>query len=431
MAGKLNYKDFLFSGREGETLIKEPGAINGQGFVIEDLKGCTVYLLDHAAQVTVDSCTNCTLHIGPVEGSIFLRDCSDCIITAACGQFRTKNCNNLQVFLFCSSDPSIEYSTNIYFAPYSFNYPSQASHFAKAGLDPNTDLWSQVFDFNANETEMHWALLPPEHFKEFSIDLPQYGLNENPVPRHISYGGTIISQLAIGSQQQSVQGLHAFSIQTSQQDAEKIISMAGSEGFEDMFSQVQPKSAGVVQPPAFVDESEFHSQGYQPPQMNFQQDFFGGYENTTFNQPQDVFGQPAQTQDFFGQIPSQPPQLEKSPEEEIDEEEAELLRIREIENQERMRKLDEKDREERRLKEERRQSAKAELQRWYNDRAKMLEAKKDYNREQEKDYHAKKQDFKTGNPWKKVGSMIDFKETTEKKAVTRMRQVLLAKKNEA
>jgi hypothetical protein len=61
----------------------------------------------------------------------------------------------------------------------------------------------------------------------------------------------------------------------------------------------------------------------------------------------------------------------------------------------------------------------------------MLEAKKDYNREQEKDYHAKKQDFKTGNPWKKVGSMIDFKETTEKKAVTRMRQVLLAKKNEA
>ena len=47
-----------------------------------------------------------------------------------------------------------------------------------------------------------------------------------------------------------------------------------------------------------------------------------------------------------------------------------------------MRKLEEKDREERKLKEERRQSAKAELQRWYNDRAKMLEANKEYNREQ-------------------------------------------------
>jgi hypothetical protein len=48
---KLNKKDFIFSGKTGEKLVKEHGKINGIDFVIRNLKDCEVYLCDRTAQV--------------------------------------------------------------------------------------------------------------------------------------------------------------------------------------------------------------------------------------------------------------------------------------------------------------------------------------------------------------------------------------------
>ena len=48
---KLNKADYMFKSRHGETLIKNPGDINGIDFMIKDLHDCTVYILDHTAQV--------------------------------------------------------------------------------------------------------------------------------------------------------------------------------------------------------------------------------------------------------------------------------------------------------------------------------------------------------------------------------------------
>jgi protein XRP2 len=41
--------------------------------------------------VQVDQCKNCTIIVGPVTGSIFVRDCTDCTIHVACGQFRCRD----------------------------------------------------------------------------------------------------------------------------------------------------------------------------------------------------------------------------------------------------------------------------------------------------------------------------------------------------
>ena len=46
---KLNKADFMFRDKDGETLFKGPGKINGIDFMIKDLKNCTVFLLDHIA----------------------------------------------------------------------------------------------------------------------------------------------------------------------------------------------------------------------------------------------------------------------------------------------------------------------------------------------------------------------------------------------
>ena len=55
-ATKLDPKDFIFLKRKNETLVKRPGDVNGQGFVIELCENCDIYLLDHTQQVQIDDC---------------------------------------------------------------------------------------------------------------------------------------------------------------------------------------------------------------------------------------------------------------------------------------------------------------------------------------------------------------------------------------
>ncbi len=50
---KLDRRNFMFVGLTGQELTKKPGDINGQAFKLENLTDCTVWLLDHIAQVTL------------------------------------------------------------------------------------------------------------------------------------------------------------------------------------------------------------------------------------------------------------------------------------------------------------------------------------------------------------------------------------------
>lgn len=131
--------DYSFTSKSGETFTREPGEIAPNDFTINNLENCTVYLLDKIGQITGDNCRNSRLHFGPTERSIYLKDLKNCLITAACRQFRLENCHNLTIFLYCLTEPSIEFSSNITFAPYNFSYPSQDDHFDIAELDPKTN----------------------------------------------------------------------------------------------------------------------------------------------------------------------------------------------------------------------------------------------------------------------------------------------------
>ena len=120
---KFNRKDYIFEKKNDETLIKLPGQIDGKAFSIRYLENCKVYLYDHSAQVTVDQCKNCTFVVGPVKGSIFLRDCSDCEVFVACQQFRSRDLVDSKVYLFAANEPVIESSSGLEFGPYNLGYP--------------------------------------------------------------------------------------------------------------------------------------------------------------------------------------------------------------------------------------------------------------------------------------------------------------------
>ena len=103
-------------------------------FMIKDLENCTVMLLDHTAQVTIDRCKNTKFYVGPVKASIFFRDCSDCEITVSCSQFRCRDLMNSKLFLFTPNDPIVESSSGLTISPYNFRYPYLESQAKSADL---------------------------------------------------------------------------------------------------------------------------------------------------------------------------------------------------------------------------------------------------------------------------------------------------------
>lgn len=377
-----NPADFRFENKSEESLIRLPGQISPYEFSIDTLDKCVVHLLDKIAQITVDRATNSRLHFGPTEGSIFLRDCENCVVTASCAQFRLKNCKRLYIFLFCSSDPAIEYSSDLVFGPYNFSYPLQDTHFTAAKLNVNNDKWSQIFDFNKNDEE-HWRLMRPDEFKLMQWEDEELGSPVNPVPRHACYGGTLQEDIKVGSQQHGEQGLMSFTFDTNQNEAEIFVNKDQEE-----------------KKPEYVIEDDI---GFGDAPVSF-----GGYQN-------DPFGEPSS--DPFGAPPVEQPK--------VDTEELERQRLRDQENKERNKKMMNKDEKERLKKDEKRQQAREELKKWNADRNKQISKKKELNQESERLLLEKRKTFPTS--WKKVASMI---EGDDRKDVARMKSVLLAKKHE-
>ena len=113
----------MFKAQKDQMLVKMPGDINGIDFMIKDLDNCTVILLDHTAQITIDRCKNTKFFIGPVKSSVFFRDCYNCDITVSCQQFRCRDLTNSNLWLYTPNDPIVESSSGLLFAPYNFKYP--------------------------------------------------------------------------------------------------------------------------------------------------------------------------------------------------------------------------------------------------------------------------------------------------------------------
>jgi len=139
--------DALYEGQ----LVKRPGEINGQQFIIKNCTKSKIYLFDHMSTLTIDDCSDCLFVCGPVKGrfekvldfvfayifswhenfviylltfgsSIFLRDSNNCTLVCASSQLRLRDCRNVNLYVGCESEPIIEASTNIVTAPYYLNY---------------------------------------------------------------------------------------------------------------------------------------------------------------------------------------------------------------------------------------------------------------------------------------------------------------------
>ncbi|KAI1280509.1 Protein XRP2 [Halotydeus destructor] len=162
---KVDPKEYTIENENGSTVIRKPGSIKGQQFIVQNCSASSIWLFDHINTVTVDDCRDCVLFIGPTKGSIVLRNCINCRIMCASQQFRCRDCRCLSLFLLCSTKPTIESSHDLRFGCFSFYYRQLPEQFKEAGISIFNNFWYQVYDFNALDddvNENHWTLLPPD-----------------------------------------------------------------------------------------------------------------------------------------------------------------------------------------------------------------------------------------------------------------------------
>jgi len=77
----------------------------------------------------------------------------------ACQQLRTRDCADVLFYLYAATEPIIETSTGLRFAPFNASYDGLAAQFATAGFIPENNLYYAVYDFSSPDAHDrdHWA----------------------------------------------------------------------------------------------------------------------------------------------------------------------------------------------------------------------------------------------------------------------------------
>ncbi|OQS02296.1 hypothetical protein THRCLA_05318 [Thraustotheca clavata] len=423
--------NYTFKGKKEETLMKLPGQIQGQPFDLADLDNCQVLLLDHCDQVQVDNLVNCRVFIGPSSNSVFIRNCTNCVFTVACKQLRTRDCSQCHIFLYSLTDPIIETSNQMIFAPFNGAYHGLRQHFTNAGLEPENNHWAQVYDFNdPDKTGENWRTVV-EGIEPWTVPLEQivpdaesFGHCENPVPLNAQ-------PVAVLAEDSSFQ---TFSINTSQGEAEAAINATTEPAPTESLDSFVPEESGNTQ---FYDEvpspqsnyvAEDTSAAYEPSPSNFESEPYQPPPAPVESFP----SEPAPVAPLTSAVSSMPePQQNWPMLDEFEQKQAAEIEEKRIKEEELIRAV--------------RAKAEEDLDKYYGDRTDKLAHRAATNREHEdekKKMQATLEAMAVEQPWNRVTDLVDTnltvkpKSTEEKKKddvdlfdTSRMRSLLVQLKN--
>jgi len=163
--------------RSGEAMVRKVGSLGGlkgssQQASLEYLEDCEVYICTVTAQAFVDDCKRSVIMFGPCESSVFVRNCEDCVFWLATQQLRTRDCKNCKFFLYSKTEPVIESSEDLAFAPWCAEYPGCGEHFQQARFDRQRNMWNAVFDFSGKPSHANWRIMPMEEVCTLRVELP-------------------------------------------------------------------------------------------------------------------------------------------------------------------------------------------------------------------------------------------------------------------
>lgn len=185
--GYASLNPFMICDRKSAIVIRKPGSLSSSQLVDLHVEVCDdseVYICDVTSQVFVDECKRCTILIGPCESSVFVRECEDCVFWIANQQLRTRDCKRCTFHLYSKTEPVIETSEDMAFAPWSASYPMAQEHFARFKFDPARNLWNAIFDFSGKKDRCNWRILGLEEISHLTVELEDVppAAPSNPAP---------------------------------------------------------------------------------------------------------------------------------------------------------------------------------------------------------------------------------------------------------
>lgn len=147
--------------RIGEKLLMGD-EINKKDVALARLDSCDVRLQGTPSAVHINKLRSCTILCGPVSGSIFIRECTNCTFVVACQQLRIHTTTNTNFYIHVTSRAIIEDCSGVLFAPYNWAYPDLKKHYEMSGLDIERNSWNDIDDFNWLANDKHspnWDLI--------------------------------------------------------------------------------------------------------------------------------------------------------------------------------------------------------------------------------------------------------------------------------
>ncbi|XP_006860527.1 PREDICTED: tubulin-specific chaperone C [Chrysochloris asiatica] len=154
-----------FSNLESQVLEKRAEELYQRDILLTELSHCTIRLYGNPNTLRLTKARGCTVLCGPVSTSVFLDDCSDCVLVVACQQLRIHTTKDTRIFLQVTSRAIVEDCHGIQFAPYTWTYPGIDEDFQGSGLDRNKNNWKDIDDFNwlaRDVASPNWSILPEE-----------------------------------------------------------------------------------------------------------------------------------------------------------------------------------------------------------------------------------------------------------------------------
>lgn len=162
-ATKAPVYDYTISDRMGETITFTGLEVNNKDLTVANLTSCVFRIEGHPGSLHVKNLQNCLILSGPIARSFFAENCKNCRFVIACQQLRLHTSTNCDIYLHVTSRGIIEDSTEIYVAPYNFEYSNLATDFEESGLPRDRNNWNDLADFNWLSTEQHspnWNQIP-------------------------------------------------------------------------------------------------------------------------------------------------------------------------------------------------------------------------------------------------------------------------------
>lgn len=170
-------KDFCgFSNRKGEHLVLRNDELFKKDVSAQKLTDCTIVFQGNPSTLHLSNLQDCTILCGPVSTSVFVENCENCTLALACQQLRLHSSKNLKIYLHVTSKGILEDCTNVFVAPYNFNYSAIDEDYKTSGLNVSVNNWDTLDDFNWLNTKEHspnWKVLEEEgrieNFNDFVL----------------------------------------------------------------------------------------------------------------------------------------------------------------------------------------------------------------------------------------------------------------------